>query len=212
MDHSPEYLVAFGRAGHLGRFRAAEPSYRRGDAVVVRGRRGVELGEVLGPLTGPTLPDEYVGDVLRASLDDDRAAATASARRALAICTEAETVAAELDLPLTVLDVEVMLDGRGAVLHGLAYAPCDAGPLLERLGESHAMVVRYYDLGAEPPSPADAPDAEEKLTCDKPDCGEGKCGDGDGCSSCSAGSAKDLEAYFAQLREKMERRQAVPLA
>jgi hypothetical protein len=205
-----EYIVTFGRAGHLGRFRAGA-AFTRGAAVVIRGRRGLELGEVLGE--SAPLPDEYVGELLRAAGDDDRAAAARAADDARALCASAEALAAELALPLTVLDAELMLDGRSAVLHGLTHAACDAGPLLERLGEPAGLIVRYYDLAAEPPRPADAPDAEDKLTCDKPDCGEGQCNDrGDGCSSCSAGAAHDLAAYFAQLRERMGRPAGVALA
>jgi len=205
-----EYIVTFGRAGHLGRFRA-DAEYARGTAVVIRGRRGLETGEVLGEAA--PLADEYVGDLVRAVGDDDRQDAARTADAARRLCAAAEVAAAALSLPLTVLDAEVMLDGRSAVLHGLTHAPCDAGPLLEELGRAGNLIVRYYDLAAEPPRPADAPDAEETLTCGRPNCGEGQCGDcGDGCSSCSAGAANDLAAYFAQLRERMGRPAGVALA
>lgn len=205
-----EYIVTFGRAGHLGRF-SADGAFARGASVVIRGRRGLELGEVLGESV--PLEDEYVGELVRTADEADRTAAARMGDNARRLCTAAEAAAAELALPLTVLDAEVMLDGCSAVLHGLTHAPCDAGPLLERLGEADGLIVRYYDLAGEAPPPADAPDAEEKLTCGKPDCGEGHCNDcGDGCSSCSAGAAKDLAAYFAQLRERMGRRAGVALA
>lgn len=97
-------------------------------SVVIRGRRGLELGEVLGESV--PLEDEYVGELVRTADEADRTAAARMGDNARRLCTAAEAAAAELALPLTVLDAEVMLDGCSAVLHGLTHAPCDAGPLL----------------------------------------------------------------------------------
>jgi hypothetical protein len=50
-------------------------------------------------------------------------------------------------------------------------------------------------------------------SCGDGGCGEGgcgSCGDG-GCGSCSAGGAKELEKYFADLREQMEQSHRVAL-
>ena len=69
-----EYLVAFGRAGHLGRFAACGLACQRGDRVVIHGVRGVELGEVLG-LARQALPDPHVGELLRLVNTDDDALA-----------------------------------------------------------------------------------------------------------------------------------------
>jgi hypothetical protein len=205
-----EYLVAFGRAGHLGRFAARGLAYHRGDKVVIHGVRGVELGEVLGTAK-QTLPDPHVGELLRRVNDDDNTLATARDRCAVQLCVDAEIIAERLRLPLAILDAEVTLDGRGAVLHTIAGGGHDVGPLLDQLAERHGMIVRLYDLASEAPPPADAPDALEEFKCDKPDCGQGNCSDHGGCSTCSAGGAKELEHYFAELREKMENRARVPL-
>src|SRR5262245_41962636 len=80
-----EYLVTHGCAGEFARFRAAEPEeYRRGDRVVVRSARGLELGEVLCPSThrfSEVLPDAFVGELLRrASAEDEQIAAGLRAR------------------------------------------------------------------------------------------------------------------------------------
>jgi hypothetical protein len=207
-----EYLVAFGRAGHLGRFQATgDLACHRGDRVVIHGVRGIELGEVLG-LARQTLPDPHVGELLRIAGDDDEVLATTRERLSRQLCVDAETIANQLGLSLAILDAEVTLDGRGAVLHTLAGSASDAGPLLDQLAERHGLIVRLYDLASENPRPADAPDALEEFKCDKPDCGQGNCSEHGGCSTCSAGGAKELESYFAELREKMETRNRVPLA
>lgn len=213
-----EYLISYGRAGHLGRFAPANGDiYSRGERVVIKSRRGLELGEVLDESQPQRagLPDDYVGELHRRATSDDINVAIRQVEDSNHLCQFAEDVARELSLPFTVLDVEVMLDGRSAILHGLPHQHCDAGPLLEQLGEQHGLIVRLYDMGRELPPPADADDHEEKYKCDKPDCGEGECtscGTDGGCNSCSSGTKpEDLEALFSRLRTEMEQRQRVPL-
>ncbi len=210
-----EYLVTHGLGGSLGRFRAnGMVSPRRNDEVVVRGRRGLELGTVLGQPKHASLPDEFIGDVIRTSTLEDHESGNRHRELSRQLCAEAEQLIAELAMPFTVLDAEVLFDGRSAVLHGLSHAACDLSPLLEQLGIAHNLIVRLYDLVDEAPAPEPAADAEETFKCDKPDCGEGDCSscgtEGSGCSSCSAGGAKALANHFAELREKMEKSR-VPL-
>src|SRR4051812_42126306 len=56
MDDGPAYLVRYGLMGHVGRF-ALDPDGdevpRRGQSVVIRTDRGLELGEVLTHLAAP---------------------------------------------------------------------------------------------------------------------------------------------------------------
>ena len=63
MTMTREYLVHHGAAGHVGRFRAAGDGCARGDAVVIRSQRGLELGEVLAPADDGRVPfpDGFVG-------------------------------------------------------------------------------------------------------------------------------------------------------
>jgi len=212
-----EYLVSYGRAGHLGRFSTSNGAkYVRGDRVVIKSRRGFELGEVLDQSRPERagLPDDFIGELHRSATSDDIDTAIQQLNDSNHLCEFAETVARELSLPFTVLDVELMLDGRAAILHGLPHQHCDAGPLLEQLGEHHGLIVRLYDMGRELPPPAPADGHEESFKCDKPNCGEGECTDcgTGGCNSCSAGTKpEDLEALFSRLRAEMEQRLRVPL-
>jgi hypothetical protein len=219
---SAEYLVHHGAGGHLGRFRAAAPAaFARGDAVVVRGLRGLELGEVLCAAEGKAaLPDPYVGDLLRRATADDLAAADRRREFGQRLCADAERLAAERGLPLAVVDLEVLLDGRQAILHVLRLGPCNEGPLLAELGERHGLIVRLFDLTETPAAAPDAADHLEDLGCGKENCGSGaggcdSCGSGGsahgGCSSCSSGAADELANYFAGLRAQMEQHQRVPL-
>lgn len=211
-----EYLVHHGAGGHLGRFRAATPTaLARGVAVVVRGRRGLELGEVLCAAEGKAvLPDPYVGELLRRATTDDLTAADRQREFGHRLCADAERLAAEAGLPLAVVDLEVLLDDRQAVLHVLRLGPCNEGPLLAELGERHGLIVRLYDLAETPPAVPDAADHLEDVGCGKENCGSGAGGCdscGSGCSSCSSGAADELANYFAGLRAQMEQHQRVPL-
>jgi len=199
MTMTREFLVSYGRAAHLGRF-AFDAQVDRGTRVVIRSTRGLEIGNILGPAKH-ALPDPHLGEIVRIASSIDETSAIEREVQAQRLCNVAAGAS-----PITVLDAEVTLDGRGAVVHALANG-LDAGPLLDQLAEQFNMIVRLYDLSAESPAPSPATDHEEGFKCDKPDCGEGECKDcstGGGCSSCSAGSKEDLWAYFAELRQKME--------
>src|SRR4051812_14465931 len=117
-----EYIVAHGCAGSLGRFRALDGlAAARGDDVVIRGRRGLEVGTVLGRPIHASLPDEFIGDVLRTATPADRKCTTDNLSLARQLCIEAEQLIALTGLPFTVLDAEVLLEGRSAILHGLSF-------------------------------------------------------------------------------------------
>src|SRR5262249_38319296 len=160
-----------------------------------RSRRGLELGEVLCPaaVDRAALPDPFVGELLRAATPDD--VATADRHRDLGqlLFTDGCRLTDARDLPLAVVDVEGFFDGRQALLRAVRLGPCDEGPLLAELGDRHGLIVRLYDLTAEPAA------GEEEHgcgSCGHDGCGGGGCGScGDGCGSCSAGGAKELASY-----------------
>lgn len=196
-----DYLVSYGQAAYLGRFRAAA-EYRRDDRVVVRSDRGVEAGTVLERATTGTLVS--VGEILRPFTAEDEAAATSHRHRCAAILADAGSAAGSRGLPLLFLDVEILLDGSQAVLHAVHWADCDATSLFEELCVRYGLPVKLADLTVAPKSASTGCPTcgSEKSGCDT-------CGTGGGCSSgsCSSGSVKsadELTAYFAGLRRQME--------
>jgi cell fate regulator YaaT (PSP1 superfamily) len=205
-----EYLLSYGALGDFGRFRSARPlGCRRGDRAVVRSPRGLEVAEVLQPATprhARFLPNTTVGDLLRLATPADEENVAALRQRAAAILERGASLLAELDLPVALLDAEVLLDGEHVVLHHLRWDECDVRPFVSTLSREFALHIALQDL-----TRADAlAVAEESRGCGR--CGiEGGCGscDSGGCSSCGSGSADEVKAYFAGLREQMERR--VPL-
>jgi cell fate regulator YaaT (PSP1 superfamily) len=211
---TPEYLVSYGKTGVLGRFLAAAPAvYRRGDRVVVQGGRGLSIGTVLCEATERhmrVLAAAQEGTLLRRVLAEDQQAERDGRRVAEQIFADCRRLAAEMRLPLEVLDVEMSLDGRRAILQYLAGAGCEATALLDQLAARHGVQVWMENLAAPKHE-----DVEEAGGCGKPDCGRSSggcstCGSGGGCSSC--GSSKvDMRDYFAHLRDQMDRRSRTPL-
>ncbi len=211
-----EYLVSYGRSGAVGRFVAALSDLRRGVRVVVAGPRGVEIGVVLCSATPRhvrLLPGGRTGSLLRRAGPDDES--TAKQRRALGdqLFADGRRLAAELHLPLEILDAEVLLDGRRAVVQHLRWAECDYEPFAAALQGAHGVEVLFEDLAV-----PTAPDEESDGGCGEPGCGRAEggrgctsCGTDGGCGSCGTGKV-DMRAYFAHLREKMEQQpQRTPL-
>jgi hypothetical protein len=215
MDTGEEYLVSYGSSGGVGRFAAAQAlSCRRGDRVVVESRRGLELGRVLCPTTprhARLLADPAPGRLVRRATAADEAEARRLRALSHVLFAEGRRLAAEAALPFEILDVELLLDGRRAVVQHLRWADCDYTPFAEALGRAHGVEVFMEDL-ALPPAPAE----EGHGGCGQPGCGRAaggggcsSCGPGGGCSSC--GGKVDMREYFAHLRTKMEKNQRVPL-
>ena len=205
MEHA-EYLVSFGLAGDFGRFRAAAPlSLRRGSRVVIRGERGLELGSVLRPASARAsrwLGEKAVGELLRPAGPDDE-----EQSRQMRLCSDrllqrGGELADEQEFPVTLLDAEVLLDGRHAVLHVVRWGECDLRELVRPLSVELELSISVVEMGA-------PVEAHDEHGCGN--CGSGGCGScGSGCASgCGIARPEEVSAYFAGLREKMERR--VPL-
>src|SRR5262245_4584442 len=126
-DFAPEYVVSHGASGAVGRFAApAGLACGRGGRVVVESERGLELGQILCPAGEEhrqLLPPS--GRVLRLAGADDEAAARGLRERAARLFDSARRAAAALGLPVEILDVELLFDGRRAVVQHLRWAECD---------------------------------------------------------------------------------------
>jgi cell fate regulator YaaT (PSP1 superfamily) len=213
-----EYLVSYGRTGDFGRFRLAQPiGCRRGDRVVVRSHRGLELGEVLCPATpghAQFLPNTTVGALLRLAGDQDEQAAERQRQRGRQLCDDGRRLAGELALPLEILDAEILLDGQQAIVQFLRWDECDFRPFVSALSTRYEVQLAMHDLAL----PGDADAEQEEHGCGREDCGRagGKgscasCGSGGGCSGCGVAKKEDLAAYFAGLRQQMDARQRTAL-
>lgn len=195
-----EYLVSFGVTGEFSRFRSTE-SLQRGDRVVLRGNRGLELGTVLREASARLhgmLAENLVGDVVRRATAEDETRGQEIQEQCQQLFAECRRLASELHLPVEVLDVELPLEGQRATLHILGY---DGQPLIDALASKLGIEATLHNL-AVPAEPAG---------CGEPNCGQAK----GGCSTCSStggcGSgcgtpelSREVSEYFSHLREKME--------
>jgi cell fate regulator YaaT (PSP1 superfamily) len=216
---SQEYLVSYGLTGEFGRFRAAQPlTLRRGERVVVRSSRGVEIAEVLREATprhAQFLPNTTVGQLLRSLAPEDERSEINCRSRGQQLFERGRKLTDELQLPLEVLDVEMLLDGQHALLHHLRWGDADVRPFVSTLSREFASHITLVDLTG-PKDTTNREDAEEPHGCGRPDCGQiegggcSTCGSG-GCGTCGSANPRDVELHFAQLREQMERRRTALL-
>src|SRR5262245_65051023 len=136
-----DYLLSYGVVGDFGRFHPVKNfSCRRGDCAVIRTGRGLELGTVLCATTpghARHLPNTSVGQLLRLANADDQVIAARMQARGQDVFADARQTIAELELPLEILDAEVLLDGQRAVLYHLRWAECDVRPLVSGLSTRH---------------------------------------------------------------------------
>jgi hypothetical protein len=206
-----EYLVSYGMSGEFARFQPIAPAeFRRGDRVVVRTHQGLELGVVMCPATpehSPFLSRTALGELLRNVTEVDEKQADEVRRFGQRIFEDARRLTFDLELPLAIVDVEVLLDGQQAIVHHLRQVDCDYRPLVSTLSKRHNLCILMNNL---------ALPKEEIIGCGEPNCGQltggcQSCGSG-GCSTCGKGAKKeDVAAHLLALRQLMEQRNRTPL-
>jgi hypothetical protein len=172
------YLIRFGLMGDVGRFTAEfDTPLERGESVVLRSHRGIELGEVLHA----TVPRAPSGDppgqssqVLRlATKDDIERARLAESERAdrFHAC---QHVFESGTWPLDLIDVELLLDGDRLVAYCLGPHGADAAELLAALHAASGLPVIFQTIGS---------DLEEAEPTEDHDHACGSCSTGGGCGS-----------------------------
>lgn len=203
-----EYLISYGVLGDFGRFRSsASLDLQRSDAVVARTSRGIELGEVLCPSSSRhihLLPGHTVGELIRAAGENDLCQAVLQEEQAREIFAAAQELAQGHQLPLEILDVELLLDGEHLILHYVHWKEFDPRDFVSGLSRRFDVQVCLQDLSD--PS-HNGMESDGSQSCGSGGCGSGGCGSGGcssgGCGSGGCGSGVDLQEYFAALREKM---------
>jgi len=211
MIAAEEYLVSYGTSGEFARFRPVTISdFRRGDRVVVRTSQGLELGVVLCPAQpdhAPFLSRTARGDLLRTVTEEDEKKADLARLMGQRVFEEAGRLAGVLELPLVILDVEVLLEGQLAIVHHLRQSDCDYRPLVSALSKEFDVHIMMSNL---------ALPKEELVGCGEPNCGQltggcQSCGTG-GCDTCGKGVKKeDVAAHLLALRKLMEQRNRTSL-
>jgi cell fate regulator YaaT (PSP1 superfamily) len=167
---TPAYVVRYGRMRFLGAFSEfLDREHPRGRTVVVRGERGVELGEVLAPVTERTeqfLKSADRGEILRTAeaADLDRME-TLSRSQAASFATCRELILARR-LQMDLVDVETILGGERIVFYYLAEKRIDFRELVKDLAKAFRTRIEMKQIGVRD---------EAKLLADYGDCGKPVC-------------------------------------
>ena len=125
--------------------------------------------------------------------------------RSQRLFTDARRDATELNLPLEILDAEILLDGRRAILHYVSWADGDFRLLLDRLSGDYQLLPILNNLAL---PVADEPDDVEMGGCGAEGCGHGaggcgSCGSG-GCGSCGSHEEKSTSRRAAQDTDSLQ--------
>jgi len=195
MERDPAYLVRYGLMGHVGRFpldlaTRAEAKIERGQAVVIRTDRGLELGEVLVAPDSPAhcadAPRKLDADepkLLRlAALEDLEAARRSEALRAERF-TFCQRILGDGGWPIDLIDVEPLLDQNTTVLHVLGTLDHSLASLRSEFRSRSSFDVLFEPAGsssglAREPAVASQhfpPTQESVRRCGDCDCSDGGC-------------------------------------
>jgi len=203
------FIVSYGTAGYFERFAPLEgEQFARGARVLVKSRRGVELGLVLCPATAGLeqfFHDQPQGQLLRLVTPTDEAELAELRAAALTACDRARRLSSQLELPLEIVDVEALLEPRTFIFHFLGNSG-DYRVLVSRLSKEFDVYVELLSLNGEFPA--------EPEGC--PECGStegggcstegGGCGTDGGCGTAKKQMTPDeWRAYFASLRAQLNR-------
>lgn len=169
------HLVRVGAMGQVGRFAAVDAArYPRHSRVVVRTRRGLEVGDVLSP------PDDRLdersfadGDLLRGLTVQDellQARLERNRQEAFVACQE---LMAELGLSAVLVDVEHLFDGQGLYFYFLGIVPQELHEYTQRLAETYEAQVQFQKF------------TETLIEGCGPGCGTDEVKGRGGCDSCT---------------------------
>jgi len=164
------YIVRYGQMRFLGEFRSlAGQFHARGDKVLIKTDRGIEMGEVLCPATDRTavfLENPFVGEITRVARPADLATAAELAeksRNGLEVCREHSQ---KRKLQMELVDVEVVFGGERMVFYYLAEKRVDFRELVKDLARTFQTRIEMRQIGVRD---------EAKLLADYGDCGKPVC-------------------------------------
>ncbi len=162
--------------GQVGRFTAVDAvRYPRHSRVVVRTRRGLEVGDVL---TSPDERDDESsfadGELLRGLTVQDELLQTRlekNRQEAFAACSK---LMGELGLSTVLVDVEHLFDGQGLYFYFLGNVPQELQDRMQQLAETYEAQVQFRKF------------TETLIAGCGPGCGTEDANGQGGCESCTS--------------------------
>jgi cell fate regulator YaaT (PSP1 superfamily) len=163
------WIVRHGAMRFLGEFDSGDGAFARGQEVVVRTDRGLELGQLLCPATPNTLAmlsEPTTGRILRTLTPEDQ-----TARERVQQLEEQELdncckFVAQRKLQMELVDVEHLFGGERIVFYFLAEKRVDFRELVKDLARSFQTRIEMRQIGVRD---------EAKLLADYGDCGKPVC-------------------------------------
>jgi hypothetical protein len=162
--------------GQVGRFAAVDSvRYPRHSRVVLRTRRGLEVGDVLSPPDDRDESRDFAdGEILRGmTVQDDLLQARLEKHRqaAYAACT---TMLGDSGVPAVLVDVEHLFDGQGLFFYFLGEVPTEVEAYTERLAATYEAKVQFQKF------------TETLIEGCGPGCGTDEAKGRGGCETCSS--------------------------
>jgi cell fate regulator YaaT (PSP1 superfamily) len=177
MSMRDQYFVRYGVMGQLAPFLTPKPQvYQRSAQVVLQTQRGLELGEILS--STEALESESGGMILRSVTPADQLLARrieGNKNEAFAAC---QTKLADLNTQATLIDIELLFDGRSLFFYFLGEMPAQIESLSAELAEVYDAKVKFRQF------------TEAVTNGCGPHCGsEDASGGCDNCTSCTIATA-----------------------
>ena len=165
-----QYIARYGVMRSLALFNAGRhDAYNRGDLVVAKTERGLEIAEVLRE-ADDAVAAEFDGGkrgfIQRLLSDDDQREVSHIQAKEPEEFNVARQTAEELDLDMRLVDVEHVFGGERVVVYYLAEHRVDFREMVRRLAEAFRTRVEMRQIGVRD---------EAKLMADYGDCGKPVC-------------------------------------
>ncbi len=164
-----KYLVRHGVMRFLGEFEAEGDNYARGDDVIVRSERGLEVGQLLcesSPQAVALLVEASHGRILRRMTEDDCHAVDRVRELEAEELIACQQFIAQRRLQMELVDVEHLFGGERIVFYFLAEKRVDFRDLVKDLARSYQTRIEMRQIGVRD---------EAKLLADYGDCGKPVC-------------------------------------
>lgn len=166
----PKYIVRHGAMRMLGIFAPNRGEvYGRGEKIVARTDRGLEVGEVLGEATEAAvaqIPDPRKGTILRSISQQDVHECDRLTQQAKSYYDTCDKYIRELHLPMKLVDVEHIFGGERIVVYYLSENRVDFRELVKMLAGEFQTRIEMRQIGVRD---------EAKLLADYGDCGKPVC-------------------------------------
>ncbi|MCA9220436.1 MAG: regulatory iron-sulfur-containing complex subunit RicT [Pirellulaceae bacterium] len=166
----PKYIARYGSMRMIGVMSTrGNERFVRGDQVVVRTNRGMEVAEILCEATDDNiqgLPDPTHGQILRMMSTDDLNELSHLQGKEPEEFQTCERLVAELELPMELVDIEHLFGGERIVVYYLAESRVDFRELVKRLASEFQTRIEMRQIGVRD---------EAKLLADYGDCGKPVC-------------------------------------